>query len=1046
MYFTVEKLTKLLPEIRAAISRYTRMVPSFKYLPENCEGAHLPDFDDSGWKNFLVGDRWGGYDSYAWFRAQVEVPQGWRQHKLYLRLVPGPRDGYGSTAEAQLYINGYALQGIDVWHAETWLPEDMISGGGFHLALHAWSGMYRNPPQRRFAEASLIYVDEATESFFYLADTLLKAAKQFEVNDYRHTQLLNLLSDSFHQINFFEPKTEAFYQSVAQSLQFLSAGLADLPKGEMKPSVNAIGHSHIDMMWMWQSKHTREKAHRTFSTMLHLMRQYPEFQFIHSSPQLYKFVMEDDPLLYECIKERINAGQWEITGGMWVESDTNLPNGESLVRQILFGKRFIQKEFGKDCTVLWMPDTFGFSWVLPQLMKKSGLKYFASSAIHWSRFTRFPHDTFHWRGMDGSQVLVTFFTAPGETIKNHYNYNGLIAPYDLKVAWEHYRQKEINDELLMPFGWGDGGGGPTREMIEAVRVEKDIPGFAYTRIGKVEPYFERLEARLEGKDVPLYVGELYSEGTHGVYTSQARNKRANRKTETLLHDAELMNSLVVSLGKQADYPQTALNSAWEKLLHVQFHDVLPGTSIHQVMEDSLLEYEKVKQVGNTVLNDAINELVRNIPCNEESLIVINPLPWERNGCVEVDAELLKGRTVQSVYGTAKPSQTVIQADEKKELLEVDGVPSWGYRVYPLVSAASEESGNQLLIVTPDHLENDLLRIDINEYGQLQSIFDKRNGREVLQPGSVGNALQLFEDRDAGGEAWEVNLFYQDKTNNVDNLVERVVEETGPLRVSLRLTWEFGQSRLTQCVRLKRHSARIDFVSDLNWIGHQMLLKTAFPLDLRATHATYEIQFGNIDRPAHWNTPYDLAHYENPAQKWVDFSEGGYGVALLNDCKYGYDVKDSVMRLTLHRSPTDPDENADQGHDHFVYALLPHEGTWRNSQVAREAYELNDPLLLAISSAKENGELPAVLSWTQVNVEHVILETLKKAEDDDAWIVRLYEYQQKRNPAVHLNFHLPIRNAAEVNLLEAEPQPVQIDGTQIIFPIEPYEIKTFKIWL
>src|SRR5215211_5141366 len=668
MFFTVQKITKQLKEIQARIHRERIDISQFKYLESDPPGAQALDFDDGTWDDFHVGGLWGGYDKIAWFRACVPIPEDWREEKLILRFLVGPRDGYASTAETQLYVNGFPLQGIDVWHEEAWLPPEYAQLDEVTIALRAWNGIYLTPPQRRFKEASLIRIDEPTERFYYLTSTLLKAAQQLDENDLRRTCLLDLLNRAFISVDFFEPRSPSFYHSVADAFEQLSEGLKELQIGEIKPSVNAIGHSHIDMAWMWRSRHTREKARRTFSTMLHLMRQYPEFHFLHSTPQLYEFVKQDDPELYARIKEKIASGRWEVSGGWWVESDTNLTGGESLVRQVLLGKRFIRREFGLDCKVLWMPDTFGFSWVIPQPMKKSGMEYFACSSIHWSRFNRFPHDTFHWRGMDGSEVLVTFFTAPGETIKNHYNYNGLANPYDVKTAWEHYRQKDANTELLMPFGWGDGGGGPTKEMLEAIRAQTDIPGLPHVHIGKVEPYFERLAERVKEKEIPLWDGELYLEAIRGVYTSQAYNKRANRQAERLYHDAEWLCTLADTLTREAAYPQKELNAGWEIILHNQFHDVLPGTSIPQVFEDCRADYARVEQIGQEALARAQATLVDRIQTSDESVLVFNPLAWPRDGLIELPwSETLDGNALSAGEGMPL-SQVMLTGGEKRLLL------------------------------------------------------------------------------------------------------------------------------------------------------------------------------------------------------------------------------------------------------------------------------------------------------------------------------------------------------------------------------------------
>ncbi|HET6595282.1 MAG TPA: alpha-mannosidase [Anaerolineales bacterium] len=1042
MLFTVGKIQKQLKEVKASIHRERLDISRFKYIESDCPGAQAPDFDDSTWKDFSLGGLWGGYDKIAWFRSRVSVPAEWRDEKVILRFIVGPRDGYGSTAETQLYVNGFPLQAIDVWHEEAWLPPEYMELDEITIALRAWNGIYLIPPQRRFKEAALIKIDQPTERFYYLTDTLLKALQQLDEHDLRRTKLLEVLNRAFVTVDFFEPRSPSYYSSVAEALEGLTEGLKELQVSEIKPSVNAIGHSHIDMAWMWQSHHTREKARRTFSTILHLMRQYPEFRYIHSSPQLYQFVKQDDPELYARIKEKIASGEWEATGGWWVESDTNIAGGESLVRQVLFGKRFLRREFGVDSKVLWMPDTFGFSWVIPQLMKKSGMEYFACSSIHWSKFNRFPHDTFHWRGMDGSEVLVTFFTAPGETIKNHYNYNGLANPYDVKTAWEHYRQKDVNTELLMPFGWGDGGGGPTREMLEAIRVQADIPGIPRVQIGTVEPYFQRLEERLKGKQVPVWDGELYLEAIRGVYTSQAYNKRANRQAERLYHDAEWLCSLADTLTGERGYPQSELNAGWEIILHNQFHDVLPGTSIPQVVEDCRADYARVEQIGQGVLAGAQEALARRIHTDEESVVVFNPLAWPRGGLIEIPwSESLAGKGVSVDGGKVLSSQTAGSDEGKKLLLEVDSIPSLGYRVFPVVSNSQLDANE--ITVTPTSLENRFYYITLNANGHMTSLFDKLNQREVLT--APGNVLQIFEDRSINGEAWEIDIFYQDKMRQIDNLLEAVVEETGPVRGVLRLTWRFANTTISQRLTIYRASSRMDFRTEVDWHEHQVLLKAAFPVNVRATRATYDIQFGSIERPTHWNTSFDMAHYENPAHKWVDLSEGNYGVALLNDCKYGYDVKDNVLRITLHRSPTEPDETADQGWHEFTYSLLPHAGTWRTSDVIQEAYALNDPLIARLAAANPQGDLPASHTWAEVDTDHVVLETVKKAEDEDAWIVRLYECKQYRSNAVTVTFGEPVRKAVECNLLEEEETQVDHQDHKLTFPINPFEIKTFKVW-
>jgi alpha-mannosidase len=488
-----------------------------------------------------------------------------------------------------------------------------------------------------------------------------------------------------------------------------------------------------------------------------------------------------------------------------------------------------------------------------------------------------------------------------------------------------------------------------------------------------------------------------------------------------------------------------LNAGWEIILHNQFHDVLPGTSIPQVVEDCRADYARVEQIGQEALTQAESALVSRILMNEEAVVVFNPLAWSRGGLVELPwSESLAGKTLTVDHGKLLPSQTVGSAEDKKLLLEVDAIPSLGYRALPFVSLSTEDVDDQKLTITPTLLENRFYHLTLDSRGQILSLFDKRSQREVLA--APGNVLQIFEDRSINGEAWEIDLFYQDKMRHVDNLLEAAVEETGPVRGVLRLTWQFANTTITQRLTIYRNSPRIDFRTEVDWHEHQVLLKAAFPVNVRATRATYDIQFGSIERPTHWNTSFDMAHYENPAHKWVDLSEGNYGVALLNDCKYGYDVKDNLLRITLHRSPTEPDPTADQGRHEFTYSLLPHAGNLRESDVIREAYSLNDPLMAWLTPANPQGDLPTAYAWAEVDIDHVVLETVKKAEDENAWIVRLYECKQYRSNAVTLTFGQPIRRAVECNLLEEDETQVDYQSNQLTFPIKPFEIKSFKIWL
>jgi alpha-mannosidase len=914
-----------------------------------------------------------------------------------------------------------------------------------HVAIKAWSGVLDIPPHRHFRQAQLVAIDEPTERFFYLADTLTQAVAQLDENDVRRRDLLRVLDQAMRHVVFVSHDSAHFYNSVAAAEAWLREELERMPSDAAAPKVIGVGHSHIDLAWLWRLKDTREKAARTFSTVLHLMRQYPEYGFLHSSPQLYKWVQEDYPEIFEHIEEMVGSGRWEATGGMWVEPDCNIPNGESLVRQIVWGKRYFRDTFGVDNHVLWLPDVFGYPWSLPQLMRKSGLDYFLTSKISWNQFNRFPHDTFTWRGIDGSEVLAHFITTPEEGDGSwHYTYNGVLSPHDVKGIWNNYRQKAINDELLLPFGWGDGGGGPTTQMIEGGRVLRSLPGFPRVELGQAEPFFQRLEQRLRNEDVPVWDGELYLEFHRGTYTSQANNKRANRKAEVLYHDAEWLSTLRDVLLHQQAYPLQALRDGWELLLLNQFHDILPGSSIPQVYEDSQAQYKEIEQIGNDVVDQAQRAVLRNIATEQPSVVVFNSLAWQRNGLVECAAAELAQHSIPNQHGATTAMQAIEQEGERRWLLRVHDVPALGYRAYPL----AEQEVNQAmesLVVQPDLLENQFYRIALNEHGQLLSIWDKRHGREAFAPKQPGNVFQVFQDKPLAFDAWDIDIYYNEKAYPITELIEAVVEETGPLRGVLRLRWQFRGSTITQRATIYAHSPRIDFRTEVDWHEHQVLLKVAFPIAVRTSKATYDIQWGNIERPTHWNTSWDWARFESVAHKWVDLSEGNYGVALLNDCKYGHDIHNNIMRLTLLKAPVRPDGQADQGCHQFTYSLLPHGGDWREGCVAQHAYELNYPLRAAVIPVQPGGDLPDHFAFAACDAEHVIIETVKRAEDDDAWIVRAYEGKQHRNNHVAICFGAPIARAAECNLLEEVTGDMEVQDQQLRFAIAPYEIKTWKVW-
>lgn len=990
------------------------------YYFEDHERKFKPDFDDSiKWGKITSGQRWGGYDKIFWFKAEITLPEHLQGERIFLMpslAKTSNLDVVPNYPESLLFIDGDAVQGIDKYHKGIFLAQKWLEKRSFTIYIRSWTGL-RGELDYTFFGLDFFDVNPVAQKYYFLAKNVLDTIEELDKNDIANSRLLNILNDSYKKINFAYPRSQEYYVSIDEALTCLQEGLGKLNflKREI-PRVIVTGHSHIDMAWLWRVLHTREKAQRTFATVLNLMEEYPEYTFIHSSPCLYKYLKKDYPELYEKVKEKIKEGKWEATGGMWVESDSNISPAEFLIRQILFGKRFLREEFGVDSKVVWLPDAFGYTYSLPQIIKKSGMKYFATTKISWNEINRFPFDTFWWKGIDGTKILAHFITTPDEN-NYFYTYNGMLEPFTVQGIWDNYRQKDINEELLLVFGWGDGGGGPTFEMLENYEAMKQIPVLYDIEMGSVEKYFDRLEKRIQNENVPVWDDELYFELHRGTYTSQAFIKRDNRKSEVLYHNAEFLNSVAKSLFDDYEYPKDSLNEGWELLLLNQFHDILPGSSIREVYEDARKDFEKIKEIANNEIRKATSLISNHIKTQEDSVVLFNTTNFERDELIESENG---GKAV------------------------IKGIPPLGYKTVSLSEIEESNSENEKIKVSRDIIENKFYIIEFNERGQIKRLYDKENQREVLEEGKCGNVLQAFEDRPYFFDAWDISPYFNEKMMEVTDLVEVEVEESDDYRGILKFTWEFYKSKIEQRVIVYNHSRRIDFDTKIDWKEKQILLKAAFPVNIRSTKATYNIQFGNIERSTTNNTSYDIAKFEVPAQKWADLSEGNYGVSILNDCKHGYDIKDNIMRITLLRSPVDPDETADRTEHRFVYSLLPHDKTWREAQVIEEAYKLNFPVIVEKIDMNKKGKFPNSFSFFKISDSDIIVETIKKAEDDNSIIIRVYESKGNRKQGVSLTFYKNIKNAWETNLIEEEGKQISFEDNKIVFNINPYEIKTFKV--
>ena len=827
---------------------------------------------------FAVGDAWGPPWSTTWFHVRGQVPPEWEGRRVAAVFDLGFRGPTGFTCEALAWKDGKPWRGVDPNHR--WLPVDG-SDVDFYIEAAA------NPM--------------ATESGAEPAPSMLALRNSPEPAFVLRQADLVLL----------EPE---------------ESGTARL---DIDPShhITAIGHAHIDTAWEWPLREARRKVARCWSTQLELMDTYPDYVFAASQPAQYQWMKDSYPSIYSRIKERVASLQWEPVGAMWVEADCNLPSGEALVRQLLYGKRFFMRELGYETDILWLPDVFGYPGNLPQLIAASGCKYFLTQKLSWNDTNKPQHHTFWWEGIDGTRVFTHF--PPADT------YNGSFEPAQLEYSVRNFKDAAQSNRSLYLFGWGDGGGGPQPEMIDAAHR-------LGIEMGRAADFFERASA--EAHDLAVERGELYFELHRGTYTTQARVKRLNRRAQDALREAEMWS---VAAGQ---YPREELDTSWKTLLLNQFHDILPGSSIDWVYADAEHDLAGVVGVAETMATDAIARIAG----DGERIAVFNPSSHARGGA-----------------------------------------PACGWAVVEK---------------RPEPIESEQLRLDIGEDGVIRSIWDKQAEREVLS--GPGNVLELHDDNPKRWDAWDLDIEHRESFVVVGR--------------------RFGASRVTQSITVDGRVVRFD--TEVEWHERHKILKVAFPVTVSAREATYEIQFGHLRRPTHMDHSRARAMFEVCAQRWADLGDGAYGVALMNDCKHGYDIHDSVMRLSLLRGPTHPDPTADIGLHRFTYALMPHLGDFREAGVIQAAEELNVPLRLAPTN------LPAGTSRSLFSIDtpQVVVEAIKRAEDSDAVIVRLYE-AWGRPCRARITTTLPARRLTLCDLLERD---IAETGPDLEFT--PFKILTLKL--
>ncbi len=1044
MIYLLERVDKICREIQKHIYRKEVVYSNYKYVDGNYHNIDLiKDVPESSFRDFAPGDLWGGRDCHGWFKFDVTIPEDFKGGTAALHLSTFEEGWDATNPQFIVYVNGENVQGADINHREVILTHDAQPGDVYKIDLHAYAGMLDD--KKATLNAKLVLIDMDARELYWNLKVPVDVCKELDPNDKRRVDMVNALNDAINLFDLRKVYSPEYDESIKATNKFLSEKFYGELCGHDDVIATCVGHTHIDVAWLWTVAQTREKVARSFSTVLKLMEEYPEYVFMSSQPQLYKMLKEDHPKVYEKVKEKIKEGVWEPEGAMWLEADCNVTSGESLVRQILHGKRFFKEEFGVDNKILWLPDVFGYSAAIPQILKKSGVKYFMTTKISWNQFNKIPNDTFMWQGIDGSEVFTYFITTsgPGQDKQSHFTtYNGHIQPDTLIGAWRRYQNKDLTNDVLIAFGWGDGGGGATLEMLEnARRLSKGIPGAPKVKMGTSLDYFERLEKEAEKSKngLPKWVGELYLEYHRGTYTSMARNKRDNRKCENLYVALEKLSALSMMLGN--NYPQESINSSWETILLNQFHDIIPGSSIKDVYDVTKVEYKELLDKVNYMIDDSLNKITENINIKEKSIVVFNTLGFNRDDIAEFT--IPEGINNPAVVDTCGTIVTCQKVSDNKAIFFASNIPANGYKVYKIVESEGNSSDNVKLTV--DCAENKFFTMKFDDNGQITSFINKKNNREILKDGFVGNQLQAFEDKPMCFDNWDIDIYYKEKMWKIDDVQSIEVIEEGPVRSTLKVVKKFLDSTIIQKIHVYNDIERVDFETYVDWKEKDVLVKVLFPIDINTSEATYEIQYGNVKRPTHNNTSWDMARFEVCGHKWADLSEGDFGVSILNDSKYGHDIVDGNMRLTLLKSTCDPNPDADKEEHFFTYSLFAHDGTWKEAKTTNSAYNLNNKLLTKVCDP-HTGSLDETLSIAKVDKDNVMIEVIKKAEDSDHLIVRLYEFNNKRTN-VCLEFMKNIHEAYECDLLEnIEEGYLDISDNKVRFEIKPYEIKSFKVKL
>jgi len=1057
--------------LSAPVERVARQLSALSNLPSHEWRFHVGDIahgeavdlDDSGWPVMKKGDR--GPREAVWYRQWVEVPMNLNGYDLTGARIWFQIHVWGNGPMPEIvYFNGQRVaMGDDL--EPIVLFDNTKPGDKILIAVK----IQHTEDEKYFGGTDFrIEFAEARPSPADLLQEILSIAKLAPSLGDDSQEVDRELGSAATQVNL-DALGKADQKAFDASLAKAQAALEAIKPHLQQTSVRMAGNSHIDAAWLWPWTETVDVVRRTFSTALQLMHEYPQYTYTQSAAQYSEWMFNKYPSMHKEIVDRVKDGRWEMVGGMWVEPDLNMPDGESLVRQLLVGKRYFKEKFGVDVRIGWNPDSFGYTWQLPQIYKKSGVDYFVTQKMAWNDTNKLPLKLFWWESPDGSRVLSYF----------PHDYGNDINP--VGISEDIAQARTLNPgqtEMLHLFGIGDHGGGPTRAMLDSgthwidpkMAVPKMFFGISQEFFSDVENNLDtdhapvwnykgmaqgnsKLPSPPEGKiSLPIWDDELYFEYHRGVMTTQSNHKRSMRESEEWMLNTEKYASLAWLFG--SPYPGAELTEAWKKVLFNQFHDLAAGSGIGPIYEDAQRDYNLVHLITDHEATKALAAVAAQINTKSATggvpIVVVNPLAWTRADLVKVDVQMpgaaKDGVSVLDSQGKALPFQMLSSdaaTNSYQLLVMAKDVPSLGYEVLHVVPGKKRaETDLQAAGLT---LENSLLRVTVDaQTGCITSLFDKRTKFESIASGGCGNELVAFKDTPKDYDAWNIDADFEKVFTKLDKADSVQLTEQGPLRATIRVMRTWQNSKFVQEIQLYAGMDRIDIVNDIDWHETHILLKAAFPLAASSAEATYEIPYGTIGRPTTRNNSWEAAKFEVPAMRWADLGDGMHGFSLINESKYGYDAKGNVLRLSLLRSPVWPDPDADRGHHHFSYSLYAHAGDWKRALTVRRGYEFNYRLK-AMQVEAHDGSLPSQYSFAGVKQENVVVTALKKAEDSDGLLLRFYEWAGKSGD-VEINIPAGATGATLTNLME-QPQgaPLSVSSdNQIIVPVHPFEIVSVRV--